>query len=186
MIRKLIVPLVAAGLLAGCVSDYSLRGGGGGGSYYYGRPSVDYNYYGGYGGYAPGYGYYPYGESYRYRNGGYGYYGGYPYYNGYPYGYGYPRYYYPNRPHRPPSNPNPNPGYPSRPSTRADGGVSWRDARPIGGGAWAPRNDNPAMQQPRFAPQQRSMPQPRMSSPSAPSGRADGGRSWKEWRNAER
>jgi hypothetical protein len=172
MIRKLIVPLVAAGLLAGCVSDYTLRGGGGGGSYYYGRPSVDYNYYGGYGGYGP-YGGYPYGEAYRYRGYGYGY-GGYPYY-GYPYGYGYPRYYYPNRPHRPPSQPN-NPSVPRPP--RADGGVGWRDARPVGGGAWAPRD--PGMSQPR------SMPQPRMSAPAAPSGRADGGRSWKEWRNAER
>lgn len=114
MIRKLMFPLVAASLLAGCVSDYSLRGGGGGGSYYYGRPSVDYNYYGGYGGYYGGYGY-PFGDRYRF---GYGY--GYPsyygggYYGGYPYGY-YPRPYYPHRPNRP----NPPTTQPSRQIGRA-------------------------------------------------------------------
>lgn len=172
MIRKLMIPLVAAGLLAGCVSDYTVRGGGGPGSYYYGRPSVDYNYYGGY--YGPGYGYYPYGESYRYRYGGY--YGS-PYYGyGYPgyYGYGYPRYYYPNRPGRP-HQPNP----PStNPPTRPDGGLPWRDTRPVGGGAWGPRNGGQVA-----VPQPRSMPQPQMMTPrmpSAPSTRRDGGRAWRD------
>ncbi|ALN83425.1 hypothetical protein LC55x_0120 [Lysobacter capsici] len=177
MIRKLMIPLVAASLLAGCVSDYSLRGGGGGGSYYYGRPSVDYNYYGGYGGYyGPGYGY-PYGEAYRYRGYGYpGYYGG-GYYGGYPYGY-YPRPYYPNRPGRPhnPSRP-PNP-------PRQDGGVPWRDTHRVGGGAWAP--NNPVQQQPQpraySTPQPRSFSQPQMQPrmPTAPSVRRDGGRAWKD------
>lgn len=172
MIRKLTIPLLAAGLLAGCVSDYTVRGGGGPGTYYYGRPSVDYNYYGGYGGYyGPGYGYYPYGESYRFRYGGYygnPYYGGY----GYPY-YGYPRHYYPNRPHRP----NPPSNNPPRP--RSDGGIPWRDARPVGGGgAWAPRNNPVATPQP----QMRSMPQPQMAprAPAMPSPRRDGGRAWRD------
>lgn len=179
MIRKLMIPLVAASLLAGCVSDYSLRGGGGGGSYYYGRPSVDYNYYGGYGGgyggyYGPGYGY-PYGEAYRYRGYGYpGYYGG-GYYGGYPY-YNYPRPHYPNHPGRPN-----NPSRPSNPPVRQDGGVPWRDTRPVGGGAWAPNN---SAQQPRnySAPQPRSFSQPQMQPrmPSAPSVRRDGGRAWKD------
>lgn len=168
MIRKLMIPLVAASLLAGCVSDYSLRGGGGGGSYYYGRPSVDYNYYGGYG--------YPYGEAYRYRGYGYpGYYGG-GYYGGYPYGY-YPRPYYPNRPGRPHN--------PSRPPTpRQDGGVPWRDTHRVNGGTWAP--NNPVQQQPQpraySTPQPRSFSQPQMQPrmPTAPAARRDGGRAWKD------
>lgn len=175
MIRQLTIPLLAAGLLAGCVSDYTVRGGGGPGSYYYGRPSVDYNYYGGYGGYyGPGYGYYPYGESYRFRYGGY--YGN-PYYGygGYPYYYGYPRHYYPNRPGRPPTHPPSN--NPSPP--RSDGGIPWRDTRPVGGGAWGPRNPGTSSmpQQPR------SMPQPQMMTPRAPampSARRDGGRAWRD------
>lgn len=67
MTRKLLLlPAIAAALLAGCATyGYDYRGGGGG-DYYYGAPG----YYGN-----DGYGY-PYG------------YGGY----GYPYGYGYPGY----------------------------------------------------------------------------------------------
>ena len=78
MIRKLILPALAASLLAGCATGYQYRGGSG--DYYYGSPGVEYRYYGGY-----GYGY-PYGG---YGYGGYGY-GGY----GYPYYYG-GGYYYP-------------------------------------------------------------------------------------------
>lgn len=105
MIRKLLLPALAAALLGGCVTGYDYRGGNG--DYYYGQPSVDYydGYYGGYGypgwsgmmGFGYGYGGYGYG--------GYGY--GYPYY-----GYGYP--YYPPviivRPHPPrPDHPDPHP-----------------------------------------------------------------------------
>ncbi|NUO75628.1 MAG: hypothetical protein HOQ32_06400 [Lysobacter sp.] len=123
MMRKLILPVVAAVLLAGCYPDYVYRDGGARGDYYYGQPTTEYRYYGSYGGY------YPYGEAYRF---GYGY-GGYPYGYGYGYpsrygyGYGYPGYYpgygYPgyHRPHRPrppvvvnPGNPN-NPPPPGRP-----------------------------------------------------------------------
>lgn len=94
MIRKLVLPVLAAALLGGCVTDYAYRGGDRG-DYYYGQPSVEYRYDGGYGGYAPyGYGGFGYG--------GYGTYG-YPYRNyGMPYGYGgyynnpyYPPYYRP-------------------------------------------------------------------------------------------
>lgn len=89
MFRKLLLPAVAATLVAGCVTtDYGYRGGRG--DYYYGQPYTEYRYYGGYGGYYP-YGGYPYGYYGRYPY-------GYPYY-GYPYGgYGYPYYYYPSRP----------------------------------------------------------------------------------------
>lgn len=60
MIRKLILPALAAAMLAGCVT-YQYRDGSGG-DYYYGQPSTEYRYYGvpygGYGyGYPPGYGY---------------------------------------------------------------------------------------------------------------------------------
>jgi hypothetical protein len=126
MIRKLALPALATLLLAGCITDYTYRGAGGAGDYYYGRPSVDYRYYGGYGGGYGGYyggyyggwgGYYPYTHPYAYPyRYGYGYphrygYGAYGYPGGrYPY-YGYPGYYgrghgqghgnYPNRPGRP-------------------------------------------------------------------------------------
>jgi hypothetical protein len=93
MIRKLLLPALAAALLAGCVTGYDYRGGSG--DYYYGQPSIDYQddgYYSpyGYGGYGyPGgwSGMIGYGMGYGGGYGPYGY-GGYPY--GYPYGYGYP------------------------------------------------------------------------------------------------
>ena len=83
MIRKLLLPALAAALLGACATPYDYRGGHG--DYYYGQPSVDYydSYYGGYGGYGGMWGY-----------GGYGYGYGYPYYGyGYrrSYGYGYGR-----------------------------------------------------------------------------------------------
>ena len=127
MIRKLLLPALAAGLLAGCMSyGYDYRGGGS--DYYYGQPSSDYRYYGsgsgyGYGGpYGSiGYGYpgglngsigygYPgglngnigYGSRYGHSRYGYyprGYYGSpYGHYNGYGYGYPYDPYYYYRRP----------------------------------------------------------------------------------------
>ncbi|KRA17140.1 MULTISPECIES: hypothetical protein [unclassified Lysobacter] len=128
MIRKLILPVVAAVLLAGCYPDYVYRDGARG-DYYYGQPSTEYRYYGSYGGSYGGY--YPYGEAYRfgYRYGGYPYpysygyrpgYGyGYPgYYPGYP-GYGYPGYHRPHRPRPPvvvnPGQPPTNPPPPGRP-----------------------------------------------------------------------
>lgn len=164
MIRKLLFPLLATALLAGCVTDYSLRGGSGGGSYYYGRPSVDYRYYG-----APyGYGYpYGYGGSY-YRYGGY-YgnpyrYGGY----GYPYGYypsPYPRYYYPNRPHRPPTT---RPSLPDHPR-----GIPWRDARSDRGQRWS----GPG---PGSVPQPSSIPRPSMPQPSSPPSSGRRGVPWRE------
>jgi hypothetical protein len=87
MKRAFLLPVLAASLLAGCVyGEYAYRGGTG--DYYYGRPYVDYGYYGGYyGGYYP-YGYYRYGYPYAY-----------PYRYGY--GYGYPYGYYPYRPYYP-------------------------------------------------------------------------------------
>src|SRR5690606_22351494 len=82
MIRKLILPALAALVLAGCATGYQYRGGSG--DYYYGSPGVEYRYY--------GYGYY------GYPYGSYGYYG-YPYYYGGYYG----RHYSPlyRRPHLP-------------------------------------------------------------------------------------
>lgn len=90
MFRKLLLPAVAATLVAGCVTtDYGYRGGRG--DYYYGQPYSEYRYHGGY---YP-YGAYPNGYYGRYPYGAYGY----PYY-GYPYGghYRYPYYYRPGHP----------------------------------------------------------------------------------------
>jgi hypothetical protein len=88
MIRKLLLPALAAALLAGCAT-YGYRDGRG--DYYYGQPSTQYRYYGGYG-YPGDYGY-PgysgYGSSGYY---GYGY--GAPYWGG---SIGYYRYYGPSR-----------------------------------------------------------------------------------------
>jgi len=84
MIRKLVLPAIAAVLLSGCVTDYAYRGGAQG-DYYYGRPSTQYRYDGGYGAYPYGYGRFGYGYPYSYP---YGYYGspwGYGGYHNYPY-----------------------------------------------------------------------------------------------------
>lgn len=99
MIRRLLLPALAAGLLGGCATGYSYRGGVG--DYYYGQPSVEYRYYGvPYGGYGP-YGYYGY-PGYNYLP--YGYYG---YWNNY----GYPYYYVPiDRPDQPPDSDPPGDG----------------------------------------------------------------------------
>lgn len=125
MLRKFIVPLAAAALMAGCMTaaPYGYRQGQSG-DYYYGNPSVEYRHRGGYD--YPGYGYpyygpyrggfhgsFSYGYPYRYPYG-YGYYGN-PYY-GHPY-YGYP-YYRPIYRPRPGTNPTPD--------TRPDGG-GWRN-----------------------------------------------------------
>lgn len=118
MFRKLVLPLAAAALLAGCVTSapYGYRGGGQG-DYYYGSPSVEYRHHGVY----PGYGH-PYYGPYRpgfYGRFGYGYpygYYGRPYYYGHPY-YGNPYYGYPRPVYRP---------RPSGPDTRPDGG-GWRN-----------------------------------------------------------
>lgn len=80
MIRKLILPALAALVLAGCATGYQYRGGSG--DYYYGSPGVEYRYY--------GYGYY------GYPYGSYGYYGYPNYYGGYYGGYYSPWY---RRPH---------------------------------------------------------------------------------------
>lgn len=84
MIRKLLLlPAIAAALLAGCAT-YGYRAGSG--DYYYGQPGTQYRVYGSYG--YPGY----YGYGYP------GYYGGYGYGYGAPYWGGYYRY-IPTRPH---------------------------------------------------------------------------------------
>lgn len=145
MIRKLVLPVLAAGLLAGCVSGYNYRAGHG--DYYYGNPSVEYRYNGGYyggyyGGFYGGYGYPGYGYPYRYY--------GAPYrhgYYGYP-GYGYP-YNRPYRPYRPYTPPPPRPGVnppQHRPGGeyRPDNGKApWRDLDGLR------RSQQPRMQQPR-------------------------------------
>lgn len=120
MHRKLLLPLAATVLLAGCVTaPYQYRGNGDGG-YYYGAPSVEYRYRG----VEPGYYGYPYYYG-PYRSGIsiWGRYGD-PYYYGYPrypY-YGYPRSpYYNGHPHR---RPVPRPGTQANP--RPDGGP-WRN-----------------------------------------------------------
>lgn len=143
MIRKLILPALAATMLAGCVTGYTYRGAAGGGDYYHGQPSVEYRYYGGYGGY---YGY-PYGY------GGYGYYG-YPYrygYYGYPYAYPrYPVYRYPYRYDRHPGqhwNGNGRPGQHWNGNDRPPG-QHWNGNRPPGQG-WSGNGPRPGVGGPR-------------------------------------
>ena len=112
MIRKLLVPLIAAAALSGCASDYYHRGSGGG-DYYYGSPahstyygapysSLGYGAGGWYGGVGYGYNRYP---PYR-RHYGYGGWGGSPYYGGLGY-YGYSRWPYGYYPHHPRPRPRP-------------------------------------------------------------------------------
>lgn len=160
MIRKLILPVVAAALLAGCYPDFVYRDGGARGDYYYGQPSTEYRYYGSYGGY------YPYGEAYRY---GYRYGSpyGYPYRYGYGYpynyGYGYPGYYpgypYYHRPHRPRPPVVVNPGNPTPPTNNPPGrpdynGSPWRNLDRI-------RRDHADNRPPTHVP---SQPMPRVNS----------------------
>lgn len=81
MLRRLLLPLLATAVLAGCATDYRYRGGHG--DYYYGQPRVEYRYLGQsgyYGGFGLGYGGYGYGATYYYDRFGrlvYGYPGGY-------------------------------------------------------------------------------------------------------------
>jgi hypothetical protein len=119
MLRKLLLPVAAAALMAGCMTTAPYGyGGDGRGDYYYGRPSVEYRHHDGYPGY--GYGYDPYYGPYRS-----GFHGSLRY--GYPYGYGYygrPYYgnpYYGQPYYRPIYRPRP-----TGPDTRPDGG-GWRN-----------------------------------------------------------
>lgn len=106
MLRKLLLPMLATAVLAGCATGYQYRGGQG--DYYYGQPQVEYRYsgpggfYGDIGlGYGSGYGFggpgYGFGASYFYDR-----YGRLVY--GYPSRYRSPYYGrgggYPTRPHR--------------------------------------------------------------------------------------
>lgn len=94
MMRNILLSALAAAALAGCATGYAYRGGNGG-DYYYGQPRTEYRYYdpygyyGGFGGYAPGYYYDRFGR--LVYGGAYGYYG-------YPYG-GYGSWWYRPRPH---------------------------------------------------------------------------------------
>jgi hypothetical protein len=120
MLRKLLLPLAAVGVLGGCMTtgDYTYRGGSGG-DYYYGQPQVEYRYHG-----SP-YGYYPYGGAF-YRHGLYGYYG-YPYY-AHPY-YRHPYYGHPY--YRPPVVVQPRPdGGGTVDRDRDDRPPPWRDLGP--------------------------------------------------------
>lgn len=99
MLRKLLLPMLATAMLAGCATDYRYRGGNG--DYYYGQPRVEYRnmgpggFYGGIGigsgigGYGYGsYGGFGFGQAYYYDRYGrliHGYPNGYfgsPYYGG--------------------------------------------------------------------------------------------------------
>ncbi|WP_162823849.1 hypothetical protein [Lysobacter sp. TY2-98] len=111
MIRRLLIPLAATAVLAGCVTTppYGYRADGQG-DYYYGSPSVEYRYHDAWPYYGFGYPYYygPYRPGFSVWGGYYGGYygGGYPYY-GYPYYGGGYHYTYPNYHPRPrPDNNN--------------------------------------------------------------------------------
>lgn len=148
LLSRVLAPALAIALLGGCVSDYAYRSDGGG--YYYGRPSVEYRYYGGYGGYGYPYGYQPYGYY------PYGYYHRRPYYPGYPY--------YPTRPpyHRPPPRPPYEP--PHRPDNDNDRDKSpWRDLDRIEREHRARRDPRP----PQAVPQRPAMPRADIPTPRA-------------------
>jgi hypothetical protein len=167
MIRKLILPLAALVLLAGCVSTgYSYRSGNG--DYYHGRPSVDYRYYPSY-----PYGYYGrYPGPYRYRySSPWGYYGGYPYGYGHHHRY---RYVYPRYPHhveRPRTDPTPD-----RPRS------PWRDldrlrdqdgSRDRAGDRDLRRNESTTVQAPRPVAPRVTAPAPRPAPQRTRSGDGD-------------
>lgn len=171
MIRKFILPVIAAGLLAGCVTPgYNYRGGSG--DYYYGGSvrSVPYGYGSiGYGSRGGWYGNVGYGAriGYGYPYGYYGYYPGYlPPYGGYR-----PPIYYPHYPYRPPVYPRPGDGNndPRPPKRRAP----WRD---IGGYTQQPQIGNERISRPygnagsdRPMPSRPAVQQPRPSAPPAAS-----------------
>ncbi|MGN6512781.1 MAG: hypothetical protein ACTHKZ_04305 [Lysobacteraceae bacterium] len=134
-LRALLLPGMAAALLAGCVTGYEYRSGPG--DYYYGQPEVEYRDDGWYGWY--GYSGYPY---------------AYPYYYGYPYPYfyggGYPYWgpYWARPPHRHDHDHDPGDQRPPRtdpPPWRKDGdGRDGRPARP-----WMPNLRPPVPLPPR-------------------------------------
>lgn len=123
MLRKLLLPMLATAVLAGCATDYQYRGGNG--DYYYGQPRVDYRHSGPggfYGGIGLGYGYgrYGFGGTYYYDRYGrlvYGYPGA--YYGSPYYGHGW----YPNRPPRGEHDG----GHQHTPDTRPERLPPWRD-----------------------------------------------------------
>ena len=144
MIRKLVLPALAAALLAGCVTDYGAYGGGVYGGYY-GNPSVEFRYDSGYLMYPSGYGGYgTYCYPYRYYGAPYGY-GGYGGYYGYPYYRPSYPYYRPYQGHRPPGvHPRPHGPYPPQHRRDDDRRPPWRNydelrrrPMPDGGGAAA-------------------------------------------------
>jgi hypothetical protein len=164
MIRKLLLPAIAAALLSGCVT-YGYRDGRG--DYYYGQPNTEYRYYDRYGypgyGYS-GYGYYGYPGYYGYSGGYYGY--------GAPYWGGYYRYYIPTRPRYEGGHhhggggsdggqaPPPDQDRPERPR------APWRDLDGIAGPSAGSKRQGEMLQQaPRVAPRvaTQTQPAPRMA-----------------------
>jgi hypothetical protein len=163
MIRKMILPALAAALLAGCAS-YQYRSGAGG-DYYYGQPSADYQYYG-----SPYYGS-PYYRSPYGWGGSVGYSYGY-----YPYGSGYVRYYphyqgYPRYPHHGGHDhgSSPGTGTGSTPEHDRHRKPSWRDLGALRDSANAGQRQSPTVRGSRTtgpttqsaAPPRRSMTAPR-------------------------
>lgn len=101
MLRKLLLPMLATAVLAGCATDYRYRGGQG--DYYYGQPHIEYRRSGAAGFYGDlGYGLggfgYGFGATFFYDRHGRLVYGSPGNYYGFPY---YGRgHWYPHRPHR--------------------------------------------------------------------------------------
>lgn len=160
MIRKMLLPVLAVAMLAGCAS-YQYRGGAGG-DYYYGQPSTDYRYYGNpYGAYGYGYPYGGWGGSIGY---GFGYYSS-PYYRPYYRDYGYPRY-----PRRPWHGGNGHggghtPGQPPRDG--GNGRPPWRNLGDLGDAPRTGQRSAPVVRQrSSVAPMERTAPTIRRSAPT--------------------
>lgn len=119
MLRHLLLPALAASMLAGCATDYAYRNSGGG-DYYYGQPRIEYRYYGPYGFYRD----YGYGGYYYDAFGRLVYASPYGYY-GYPYG-GYGNGWYRPRPH-PGHGDHGNDHDAGQDDDRAQSGPPWRD-----------------------------------------------------------
>lgn len=178
MLGKVLIPVAAALLLAGCVTPAQYRGGTAGG--YYSAPAVRTVPYGtvGYGTRGGFYGSVGVGARYGYPYGVYPGYGSYGYYGPYG-GYGYPGFYGGPRYVGYPYGVHPRPGVnPPRQHPRQSRPAPWRDmpryANPRGNAQAAPQRAPTPMAAPASAPRPASAPASRVQAPRAQSGQRGG------------